>query len=191
MPELNTQKEIEVVTRIVRGDTYQLIADDLGVSTATISAVKKRQSNAIAMLSQKLLERKQKIAERILEKTHELLENRVDDALQYEKKCEKIEAKLDKDLLKATEINDPEQRKEARADARNKYNKAMTRVRQEYMTTSTAVQLAKEMNAESTDDGSPNLPATQADSKAQLVALVEAIQSGDEVRLQQIILNPK
>lgn len=192
MSEITTQKDVEIVTRLVRGDTHQAIADELGISPSSVALVKKRQAEAIAILSAQLLQRKQKVAERILDKTHQLLESRVDDALRYEEKLAEVMAdwNAEIDKLDYDDFEDPKLYHEAHHTINSQYESKVRALRDKFMTNSVLISLSKEMHTQATgDEGNPTVPVT--DSKSQLVALVEAIKAGDEVKMQQIILNPK
>lgn len=190
MAELSTAQEVEIVSRLVRGDTYSLIVDEMGVSTATISKVKRRQANAIATISGQLLKRKQKTAERILDKTHQLLENRIDSALRYEEKLATIETAWHDELVEDT--YDDEKLEAERIKSVNAiYGAKLRHLRDELFSNSALISLSKEMSDESKGDDVDPSAAPPASSQAQLEALVEALKAGDEVKLQQIILNPK
>lgn len=190
--DLSPAKEVEVVSRIVRGDSYATITKETGVAPATISKIKKRQAEALATISGKLLQRKQKTAERLLDKTHQLLERRIDNALQYEEKLEIVDQKWLDELDKIYEENDdPEVTKTLINAVNDTHQRSLRVLREQFMSNTSLIALSREMYSEAKSDDEIDAPQTHGDSQAQLVALVDALKAGDEVKLQQIILNPK
>lgn len=191
MAALSTTQEIEVVSRLIRGETYDMISAAVGIPHATIAAVKRRQKNAIAKISSQLLQRKQHTAQRILDKTHELLEARIDNALRYEEKLTKIEEDWRRDQDEAHELYEDKELTEYLHSINARHEAKLRKLKDEFMSNSALIALSKEMSDQSKDEDEANKNQPPVDSKVQLQALVAALQAGDEVRLQQIILNPK
>lgn len=99
--KLDAQTETQVVAMIARGDTHQQIVDWLedtkGVtlSVKTISAIKSRNAESLGFMQDQLIRHETTVAETLLEKSRKLLDNRLDDALHFAEKADKLRKRFD------------------------------------------------------------------------------------------------
>jgi hypothetical protein len=166
--------EMKILAMIVRGDTHRSIAEEMNINVNTVTAIKKRNPDTIKIMREKLAEKQISSAQKILTKSRRLMESKLD---QYE-------SNEDKRLEIMRQFEDGEIN-----------HKEMTQELAKYPTGSltelTAV--SREMfNQNQVENNKPtSIPGNSSEQKQQLVDLVRAIESGDEVKLQQIIFNPK
>jgi hypothetical protein len=173
---LNTRLTLEEETRIVallaRGDTYKqiqahMISDlDRSVTEMTISAVKKRNASNLELIKNKFLEKQENDARALKDEANKIIGKR----LKREDKATQIRAKAQDQYING-EITLKEYTEILRT------NKEVS--------IGELVSVSKEMHNQSVDDSDKDT------SKNDTSALIEAIKSGDEVKLQQIIFNAK
>lgn len=174
MNGLEPSTEAEVIARIARGDKQYRIAEDLQISERLVTAVKKRQSDALEVINRKIFQRKMRVTTRILEKVHQQLEKRVDESADYSALVEEAEAEFRESAQTEVDIQ--------LLTAKLKSFKKLT--------TAELITVAKEMFHESqVEQGKPtslNYTADANTTKLQLDQLMQAIQSGDEVKLLEV-----
>lgn len=166
--------DIDVVARLVRGDSHNKISEELGIAVDTVAAIKKRQSSALAVINTKVAEKKQLRTLRILDKAHELLEKKLTDADAYEELVAAIEL----------EYANSDMTKEDQA-VRKAALKAISKP-----TVSELVTISKEMFHESqVEQGKPTSIAaagSREEQTAELQKMVQALDIGDEIELQRL-----
>lgn len=163
---ISIDQETKIVMLLARGDEYKDIMKQVDVSVNTITKVKRRNKDNLAL-----------IAEKVMEKA-------LDDAAASKQKANKIISKrLDRDetnaevLAKAQQdwIDDKITFKELEAVMRRFKEIGITEL----------VTVSKEMHAQtSKGDDTPSSPKD-------LATLAAALASGDEVRITQAIFNAK
>lgn len=90
MRKLDTQAETKVVALLARGDSYQNIVNQLAeeginVTPQAIAKVKERNTEALNYMKERMIDHAATRSQRILEKARNLVENRLDEALDKEK----------------------------------------------------------------------------------------------------------
>lgn len=169
---LSTAVELEIVGRLARGDTYSSIARDLEVSPGSITNVKKRNEAALAYIQQQLVEEKASSATRILKKSHQIIEKKLDAAQTYEEK--------------RREIWENWHNSDHTDDDRKERDTALAGLRDVTLTEATSV--AREMfNQSQVEQGKPTA-ITATEQKERVKDLAERIKNGDVIELQRLIL---
>lgn len=166
--------EMKILAMIVRGDTHRSIAEEMNINVNTVTAIKKRNPDTIKIMREKLAEKQISSAQKILTKSRRLMESKLD---QYE-------SNEDKRLEIMRQFEDGEINHKEMTQELAKYPTGT-------LTELTAV--SREMfNQNQVENNKPTaISGNSSEQKQQLVDLVRAIESGDEVKLQQIIFNPK
>ncbi len=177
MTKLSPAQEAEIVTRLARGDTQVSIHKDTGIAVATISRVRERQADSLAVIDTRLRKQKLKITSRLLEKTHQILEARLNRSIMP---IEGQLAIIDK-WFEETEKT-PEDYKV--------YKTKIGLIEKQQVSTHDLIAISKEMFVESrVEDGRPTNVTYNADAKTtkdQLDNLLAAIQNGDEIGLIEL-----
>lgn len=172
------EKEIKIVAMIARGDTQTQIAEVMEVHPVTVANIKKRNAEVLKMIQSKMIAHQAKLASQNLEKANELIKKRLHNAEHFDQEMAKIEL----------EYESSEKTKEDDANYRAK----MANLRRSLDITLTELTgVSREMHSQAKADIASDIPKDPEQAKAHLAALVEAINNGDEVVLQQITLNPK
>ena len=163
-------KRSEIVAMIARGDKTTAIAASAGVSVAMVSKLRKEEAGAIQAIQDRIQDSKAEVANRVLSKTNQLLEARVDQAVQ-------------RDRLR---VEYAEQLVTGKID-RKKYNELIRQLPN--ITTAELTSLSREMFSQSAkaDDAPKNSTEAQ---KQQLLSMLEQIKEGNEVVLERMVFNP-
>ncbi len=164
-------KRSQIVALVARGDTTKSIADSVGVSQGMVSKLKKDEAESIKAIQQQIQESKVQAANRILDKTNALLEDRVDKAGANDAKRSEYAEQLDNNEIDS-----------------KKYN-ALLRALPTISTTD-LISMSREMFNQSVkgDETPPGSPESQ---KEALYKLLEELKDGNEVHLERIIFNPQ
>lgn len=175
MSQISQETETSVVVRLARKDSPKLIAQEEGIAEQSVYDIKKRNLPALQAIQQNLLQKKESVALRLVEKANQAIEQRLDETLSYDDKVREIQR----------EYEESEQTDEDKMVYRHRLE-ALRR-----MTVNELVAVSREGHSQS--QNAPESPTDDASrgSRAELDLLLEAIKSGDEVKLQQIVLNPK
>lgn len=162
---LNLEQETRIVALLARGtDTQGEIAKEVGVSDVTVTAVKKRNKENLAIISQQLLMRAAEDAGSIKEKANTKLSQKLD----RDDKVVRIIEKAHDEFLEG-EISIKE------------YSAILRKVKE--LSVNELVTVSREMHNQSA--GAEKPPTTQQD----LAFLAAAIASGDEVKITQAVFN--
>ena len=169
---LTIQEETRIVALLARGDTQveiqrEMERDFRGVHLRTIAAVKKRNKENFDIIRARLLEKQEHDAGALKEKANKMISKKLDIE---DKKIEIIQ-KAREDYLNGT-------------IGLKELTEILKRHRETTLTE--LVSVSKEMHNQSSEDPDSK-PGVQKD----LSDLVNAIRSGDEVKLQQIVFNSK
>ena len=84
----------EAISRLARGDSYKAIAKDLKVSEATISKLKKENTELIENAGKLIIAKKIAGAIEILDQTHKLIQEKLDQAQQANEPETQLSQKL-------------------------------------------------------------------------------------------------
>lgn len=168
---LNPQQELEIVARIARGDKYAEIAEDYSCSLTTIGEVKKRNPKALAIIQSRMVEHEAHEAIQIKKKANSILRRKLDRIEKDEDRAEQLYQSYMNGHLSLDE-----------------YERASRRLAKTTLTELTAV--SKEMNSQAKEDGEGG-NANPAETQAHLQAIMAALEKGDTVTLQQLVLTPK
>jgi hypothetical protein len=168
-----TQDEMQILARIARGDTQLQISKDFNVSKDTITAIKKRNPDTLALIKEQVLSHRVSMASRIIGKANMAIEKRIDDSEEFDDKVTELTKEYNDGELNQDEY-------EIKLRALNK------------LTVTELVSISKEMHAQTKKDPeNPNADNNPADNQAYLVALAKALETGDEVVLERLIFTPK
>lgn len=172
--KLSHPQEMRIVALLARGDKQQDIVDEIAnsgveISLAAVSAVKKRNQVLLDHMKGAIADREAANATRILEKTHVMLNRKMDRSL-------KDSALFEKYLIKFRNGQiDEEEFKQKTQHIAN-------------LSVAELTQLSKEMHAQKSKAEEPG-ESSPKDSKKQMEELVDAIKKGDKVTLSQIVFN--
>lgn len=166
MVGISVQDETKIVALLARGDSYNAIHTETGVSLDTIGKVKKRNKENLDIITQKSLELEHSNAQAIKDKANKMLSKKLD-----------ADERNQDVLLQAKEdwLNNVIEFKQYEDILR----------RHKALSVSELVAVSKEMHAQASTGDSDKTP------QADLTALTEAIRNGDTVQLNQMIFNPK
>lgn len=169
---LSTTEEMKIVALIARGDTYAQIQEEMKamgrtVTLQTIARAKKRNKENLKIIKTKVVEIEQANALSIKEKANALLQKRLD---QVDQETE-IVARANKEYLEGDMPHEV-------------YERLMKTMKPTSLPE--LVSVSKEMHQQSKSEPDA-LPTPAKDMQA----LADAIKSGDEVMLNQMIFNPK
>lgn len=172
MTRVATQDEMQILARIVRGDSRKDIAQAFGITEAVVTNIKKRNPDTIKVMQEQILSHRISHASRILGKANLEIEQRLDESDQFDDKLEDLKRQHDDG-----ELSD----KEYQHRLRN-LNK---------LTVADLTSISREMHSQTKTgdgDGTPNDPRV---NQTYLVELAKALESGDEVVMERLIFNPK
>lgn len=177
---LDQQTETQVVAMLARGDKQQQIIDylltdrDIVISPSTLTKVKQRNSEALAYMKNVMVEKSLTQAANIREKSLQLLEHKVDQALTIDEEMKR--------LLEAFENEEIEARE---------YYAALEVLAKRGFTVSEATSVSKEMfNQSQIEAGKPtSINSDPASAKEKLQSLLLGIKHGDDVKLVQALFS--
>lgn len=171
MSKIDAKTETQVVALIARGDSYssiveQLAKDGISLTPAAITGIKQRNTQALSYIQQRLADHEIGKTTRILDKTRNMIEKKLDDA----GKCEDERLEL-RELYDNGEI-----------DAREYLRRNDELVRRYHVTIKDLTTVSKEMFTQSQiEAGKPtSITETPEQAKKNLQTLLEAIQGGKE-----------
>ena len=95
LTKVDTNTETRICAMIARGDKHQQIVDqlaseDITIALSTISAIKKRNTEAIAFMKNQMIEAEASTATRLIHKSRMLLEKRLDQGIKDEDELNKL-----------------------------------------------------------------------------------------------------
>ena len=186
---LDAHTEVQVVALMVRGDTYEEIIDHLqqqgiSISLATLSAVKKRNTEAFKYMQSTIAEVETNKATDLLHKSHKALEKKLDAHLNVAEELAKIEQ-----AYNDGEYDDPMNPEHAEREYRWQKDAVL---RQSNMSVSELTTLSKEMfNESQVLAGKPTSITDNAHPEENVKRLLTAMKNGDEVGMLEAIFNPK
>lgn len=174
--QLSRDKELEIVSMIARGDRYEDIHQETGVAIATVGRVKQRNLTALKKIEQKLAEHKARKTARLLDKTNDLIESKLDKAKTNVDAGEELWQRYQNSEITLREY----------IDAVKTFEKlTLTEL------TSVSKEMFSQNKAEEAKSGSGGAETSKAETQLALNAILEAMEQGDAVTLQQIIFAPK
>lgn len=178
--KLDSQTETRVVAMIARGDTYETIAQTLEgegspLAISTISAIKKRNAEALAYMKRVMLEEQTTQSGKLLAKSRTLIERKLDRALRVDEELKELINELHDGVI------DPKE-----------YSMRSAGILGHELTITELNSVTKEaFNQSQIEQGKPTaISNNPQQAREDLGHLLDAIKTGDEVRLQQIVFNP-
>jgi hypothetical protein len=169
-PPLSPEEETKIVALFARGETYENIRSIVKAETGrhvaiqTISNVKKRNKDNIALIKNKFLEREEENAAAIRTKANRVINRKLDNE---ERKLDALEKAREEYLAGKIDLDEYAELVKANKEL------SITEV----------TNVSKTMHEQAKTE---EPPAVESKDTA---ALVEAMRSGDEVTIQQIIFN--
>lgn len=171
-PRIAMDKQLEVLARFSRGDTHAQISKDTGIPVGTLQNIKKRNPAALEIIQNKMIDHQISSAKKILKKSQDLIERKLDKAVTADKQRDDLFNKL---ISKEIEYKE--------------YRAMMDRIYDPTLSELNAIS-KESFNQSQIEEGKPtSIPGAGKDATGDLVALVEAIKSGDEVVLQRMVFN--
>lgn len=163
------QDEMQILARVVRGDSYDSIATDFSISKGTITNIKNRNPETLAILQENLLAHRQTQASSILEKANKAIDKRIDESEEFDTKLAELQrqyrdGEIDEDVFRVR----------------------VNKLQRLSITELTSV--SREMHAQSKTQNPDERPAMNPnETKEYLVNLAKGLESGDEVVLERLI----
>lgn len=172
MARLSTETQLQVLALLARGDTYSKISEQMKIPVSTIQGVKERNPGALENIKDKLLSHKISTSKKILAKSQELIEHKLDKAISSEVSREDALKQYQDGLIDYDEYQ--------------KLTFALVDISITELNS-----LAREAFHQSQiQDGKPtNISSTPIEAREELMALARALESGDEVTLERIVWN--
>lgn len=175
--KLNTSQRMEVLALIARGDTRKQINQHLDakygltISATMIAYLKNRHADALQMMKDQVAQYQMSEAEELMEKSRKLMSKHLDRASEDFDEL----AELDRAY------------REGEMEYKDYANKKRTLLK---LSLSELNQVSKDMHAQAKDAPADAPGTVDPSAAANTEALMKAIQSGDTIELQRIILNP-
>lgn len=163
------EKQLAILAQVARGDTEKTIAAKEGVHVRTVANIKARNPEALQIIQNKLIQHQVSSSKKILVKSQELIQEKLDKAGRADRQRDELYKKLS-----SQEID----YKTYKAGMDKIYDPTIVELNQ----------VSKEAFHQSQIE--ENLPTSipgGGTSAADLVALVDAIKGGDEVVLQRMV----
>lgn len=158
---------------LARGDTYRAIGDELGITPMSVKNIKDRNPDTLQIMKTKLIDNKITSAAKILSKSHKLIEGRLDQIEDDDGRRRELDLMLENDEI------DQKEWRTRRSVLRDASINELTSVSREMFSQSQIEQ------------GKPTNISGNQEASQYMLDITEAIKSGDTVKLQQIIFNPK
>lgn len=173
MSRTDNNTAIKILAMISRGDPYSKITEATGVPAATISDIKGRNTHALAIMQERMIEHEVSKSKKILDKAHTIIEKKLDKVAKADETREEL---LQQFVNKEIEWKEYQARVALIPDSSLTELNAVSR---------------EAFNQSRVEDGKPtSITSSPSETKEQLMALVDAIKNGDEVKLFKMVLNP-
>lgn len=180
-PRLSTQTETQIIAMIARGDTYGAIQQafklkDESISISTISTVKKRNLEALKYMQGVIVEQSTNQSTKILAKSRELIDRKLDRALKQDDEIAEIKQKFEDGELESSE-----------------FMHLLDRATKHELTVTELTSLTREMfNQSQVEQGKPtSISDNPAQAKENLKTLLEAINNKNETAILEAIFDVK
>lgn len=171
---ISTADEVKVVALLARGDTQKSIAEEVGISPASVGVIKGRNADILSEIHGALVLQNTKQAKKILDRSHTLIDKRL--SAEEQNYDDRVELK---DKLDNSEIT---------------YSQYLSGLRAiPTISLAELTGLSKEMfNQSQIEDGKPtSIPggagANSDDAAKKLQDLIEALHSNDSVKMLELI----
>lgn len=169
--------ETRVLALITRGDTYEdiqksLARDGHGINKMTISAIKKRNAEALDYMKSALVKHEMNKSAEILGKTRLLLEKKLTKALKVDDELDDLKAQLIDGLIDDSQ-----------------YDVLSKNLRKDDLSVVALTSLSKEMFSQSRiEEGKlPDKPESPEEARQKLGDLLKAVNDKDEKKLIELI----
>lgn len=167
-----TETTLQVLALIARGDTYEATAKQTGIAPSTVADIKRRNPQALETMQKKLIDHKLSQSKKILDKTHNIIN----------KKLERIEVSEDKREFLFKQFQDGI----INAD---EYQTSLIGLLDASLTELNAIQ-REAFHESQIEQGKPtSISDNPKQATEDFLALAEAIKSSDEVVLERLIFN--
>lgn len=170
---ISSADEVKAVALLARGDSNAAVARQTGISESSIANIKERNADTLAVIRAELVARETKQAKKLLDRSHKLIESRLDNETTTFDNREKLQEKYD-----AGEITN------------SQYLQGLRALPMLTLTELTA--LSKEMfNQSQVEEGKPTSISagtgnTPQDAKSRLEQLLQLMRDNDEVTLLEL-----
>lgn len=172
MARLSTETQLQVLTLIARGDSYGKISEAMNIPVSTIQGVKERNPGALENIKDKLISHKISTSKKILSKSQELLEGKLDKAIRSEVSREEAIKQYQDGLIDYDEFQ------------------KLTFGLSDISITELNSVARDAFHQSQIQDGKPtSISSTPVETREELTALVRALEEGDEVTLERIVWN--
>lgn len=170
----DTETQLKVLALLARGDTHAAISEAMDIPVTSISGIKQRNSQALAVIQERMVTHQASKSKKLLDKAHDLIESKLDRSAKAEEIRHQAFQDFHDGLIEKEELR-------ARIDTI------------EEATLKDLTSVAREMfNQSQIESGKPtSISNSPVEAKAELLKLVEAIKEGDEVQLFKMVLNPE
>lgn len=177
-PPLPAGVKTKVVAYLARGDSHKKIIDEIerefgvSISHPTISAIKKNNESALAVIKNAIIEREEVNARSLLDRSRNLLGRQLKRADEAITRLEDLERMFNKGKI------DLEDYKAAKAEIKMPTITEMTNV-------------TKEMHNQVKVSDEPVKDTSPEDAQKRLESLTQLIQEGDEIKLREVVFGVK
>ncbi len=154
---------------VARGDRYEDIAPKFNITPGTITDIKQRNPDTLAILKENLMTHRVSQATKILDKANKAIEQKLDESESFDDKVQAINQEWAEGVITDEERN------------------AKLRVLSK-LTISDLTSISREMHNQSKTEGEDKPPPlTPQESQQYLVDLAKGLESGDAVVLERLV----
>lgn len=170
---VSPQDEMRILAMIVRGDQQKAIAAEFGLTEGTITNIKKRNPETLAMLKEQFTSHRVSQAVSILDKANKAIEKKLDDSELYDDKIAEIRQEFVEGVI-------TEEERDARLRALQK------------LTVAELTSISREMHSQTKTEGPDKAPPMNAvEAQAYLIDLAKGLEVGDEIALERLVFTKK
>lgn len=171
---VSPQDEMQILALIARGGmSFEKIAEKFNTTQPTITNIKKRNPDTLAILKENLVNHRTTMATAILDKANKAIEKKLDDSEAYDSKVVELRQEWIEGAITEEEYN-------ARLRGLQK------------LTVTELTSISREMHSQTKSDGPDKTPPMNpGEAQAYLVELAKGLESGDEVVLERLVFTKK
>lgn len=168
--------EIKAVALLARGDSQNAVAREVGISSSTVRNIQERNAETLASIKAELILRETKKAKRILDRSHAMIDKKLDNESAIYEAREKLQEKWDDGEVTP-----------------GQYAQALRGL--PTLTLAELTALSKEMfNQSQIEEGKPTTIAQGAggspkEAEQKLQDLIDALHGNDEVKMLELMAN--
>lgn len=167
------ETKLQVLALFARGDTYEQVSTATGIKIPALQKIKERNKAALEVIQNRMIDYKVSKSKKILDKTHSLIDKKLDKVAASWRNREELEAKYKSGEIPYEEFI--------------KQSVGFTDV-----TLTELNSVSREaFNQSQIESGKPTSIANSPHEATQdLMRLVEALKGGDEIVLERLVFNP-